>query len=88
MEFVDLKGGLVVPTDVLGFALALEERGIVLESVGEALKVRGPAGKPELSEDEIAFIKARKAHLLAVAAYRAPIHTDNASGAAVQRSTD
>jgi hypothetical protein len=73
MEFVELKGGLTLPTDVLEFALKLEDRGIVLEAAGEVLRVKEKTGsKPVLSDEESAFIRSRKAHLMAVAAYQAP----------------
>ena len=74
MEFVELRGGRVLPVDVLEFALRLEERGIQLEAAGDVLKVKDKTGsKPVLSEQETAFIRSRKAHLLAVASYQAPI---------------
>lgn len=72
MAFVELRGGLTLPVEVVEFALGLEDRGVRLEAAGDVLRVTSAAGKPELSESEIAFIRSRKAHLLAVAAYQAP----------------
>ena len=72
MEFVELRGGLTLPVEILEFALGLEARGVHLQASGDVLKVSADEGKPILSEDEIAFIRNRKAHLLAVAAYQAP----------------
>jgi hypothetical protein len=72
MEFVELRGGLTLPTDVIEFALGLENRGLQLEAAGDVLRVKAQDGKPILSAEETAFIRSRKAHLLAVAAYQAP----------------
>lgn len=72
MEFVELQGGLTLPVEILEFALRLEDRGVHLQVAGDVLKVTADAGKPVLSEDEVAFIRKRKAHLMAVAAYQAP----------------
>jgi hypothetical protein len=73
LAFVELKGGLTLPEDVIAFALQLEDRGMTLLADGETLKVRAAEGKPVLSESDQAFIRNRKHHLLAVAAYQAPI---------------
>jgi hypothetical protein len=72
LEFVELRGGLTLPVDILQFALKLENRGLHLQADGEILRVTSDAGKPDLSEDEMAFIRLRKAHLLAVASYLPP----------------
>ena len=72
MEFVELRGGLTLPVDVVEFALRLEDRGVRLEAAGDVLRVTSAAGKPELSEEETSFIRSRKAHLMAVAMYQAP----------------
>lgn len=73
MEFIELKGGLIVPADVIAFGCALEARGITLAVDGEKLRVRGSAGAPPaLSEEDAAFIRARKPHLMALVAYEAP----------------
>lgn len=72
MEFVELRGGLTLPTDVLEFALRLEDRGVHIQANGDVLKVTADEGKPVLSEEEVAFIRSRKPHLLAVAGYQAP----------------
>lgn len=74
MEFVELRGGLVLPTEVIEFALALENRGIAFQAAGEVLRATSTTGeKPNLSAEDVAFIKARKGHLLALAGYQAPI---------------
>jgi hypothetical protein len=72
LEFVELRGGLTLPVDILEFALKLENRGLHLQADGEILRITSDAGKPDLSEDEMAFIRPRKAHLLAVASYLPP----------------
>lgn len=72
MAFVELRGGLTLPEEVLAFALRLEDRGIRLHASGDVLKVTADVGKPELSPEETAFIRSRKPHLLAIAAYQAP----------------
>ena len=72
--FVELKGGLFAPWEALTILWALEDRGITCEIVGDKLRVKGPAGtKPQLSEAEIATIKARKPHLMALIAYEPPL---------------
>ncbi len=74
MEFIELNGGLTVPeTDITGL-LALEARGMRFIVDGEKLRIRGPVDgqTPDLTADEVAFIKARKAHLMALVAYEAP----------------
>jgi len=73
MEFIELRGGLTLPVEVVEFALRLEDRGIQLEAVKDVLRVKAKTGsKPILSDEETAFIRSRKAHLLAVATYQAP----------------
>ena len=72
MEFVELRGGLTLPVEILEFALGLEARGVHLQANGDVLKVTSDEGKPILSDDEVAFIRNRKPHLLAVAAYQVP----------------
>jgi hypothetical protein len=72
LEFVELRGGLTLPVDILEFALKLENRGLHLQADGEILRITSDAGKPDLSDEEMAFIRLRKAHLLAVASYQAP----------------
>ena len=73
MEFIELRGGLTVPADVLDFALKMEEAGFHLQADGDVLRVTLDSGKrPNLSAADSAFIRSRKAHLLAVAAYRPP----------------
>ena len=73
MAFVELKGGLVLPEEVIAFALGLENRGVRLSVAGDVLRVTSVAGgKPELSESDVAFIRNRKAHLMAVASYAPP----------------
>ena len=72
MEFVELKGGLMLPVEILDFALKLENRGLHLQADGEVLRVTSDTGKPDLSVEEMAFIRLRKAHLLAVASYLPP----------------
>lgn len=74
-EFIELRGGLIVPADAVALLVDLERRGITCSSTeGGVLRVKGPKGgdKPELSAVEVAAIKARKAHLLALVAYEAP----------------
>jgi len=73
MEFIELRGGLTLPVEVVEFALRLEDRGIQLEAVKDVLRVKAKTGsKPILSDEETAFIRSRKAHLLACASYVAP----------------
>lgn len=62
-----------MPEEVIAFALGLEDRGVHLQAVGDVLKVTSDLGKPELSDEETAFIRARKAHLMSVAGYQAPV---------------
>jgi hypothetical protein len=72
LEFVELRGGLTLPVDILEFALKLENRGLDLQADGEVLRVTSDAGKPDLSDEEMAFIRLRKPFLLAVASYLPP----------------
>lgn len=72
MELVELRGGLIVPAEVIAFGCALEGRGITMAVDGDKLRVRGQDGPPQLSAEETAFIRARKAHLMALVAYVAP----------------
>ena len=68
-----LAGGLATPVEPLALALDLDRRGITLRVEGDKLRVVGVDGaKPELSEAETAAIRRWKAHLIALAEYRAP----------------
>lgn len=80
MNLIELRGGLVVPADVLTFALQLEDRGVVIKADGEKLRVAGPDNsKPDLSPEEIAFITRWKPHLVAIASYSAPAMAQEAA---------
>ena len=72
LEFVELRGGLTLPVEILEFALNIENRGLRLQADGEILRVTSEKGKPELLVGEMAFIRSRKRHLLAVASYLPP----------------
>jgi hypothetical protein len=73
MDFIELRGGLTVPAETITFLCGLENRGITCELSGETLRVKGPNNqKPELSESDSTFIRARKAHLMALIAYQPP----------------
>ena len=73
MELVELRGGLTVPLEDLQFLWALETLGMACEVVGDKLRVQGPNGtKPDLSDEDVTYIKARKPHLLALVAYQPP----------------
>ena len=67
MELIELRGGLTVPLGDLQFLWALETLGMTCEVVADKLRVQGPDGtKPNLSEEDVTYIKARKPHLLAL----------------------
>ena len=72
LEFVELRGGLTIPVEILEFALALENRGLRFQADGDVLRVTSEKGKPELLVGEMAFIRSRKAHLMAMASYQPP----------------
>ena len=75
MELIDLKGGLVLPTEALTLALSLEARGFLMEPAPDGrLHVRppqNPAGGilAVLSAEDRAAIHKWKPHLLAILAY-------------------
>ena len=72
-ELIEFRGGLVAPVDAVRLLWALEDRGIRCQTAGSTLRVTGPNGTtPELTDEEITTIKARKPHLLALVAYQAP----------------
>ena len=78
-DFIELSGGLTVPAADIALLLDLERRGCSFEVAGETFKVKGVNGaKPELSPEEIATIKRRKAHLMALVAYQADTQTPSA----------
>ncbi len=69
MDFITLRGGLIVRTDALQLALALEAKGHTLTAKDGALMVSH--GSTLTSEDR-SHIQALKIHLIACVTYRAP----------------
>jgi hypothetical protein len=67
-DFVYLRGGLTLPLTVLRLAWDLEERGVVLQHVGDALLV---APRNALTDGDRALIRRWRLHLLALLEYDA-----------------
>ena len=70
VEFVTLKGGLMIPVPALRLALDLEARGIPLETDADRQFV---VPKDErLTTDDLVNMQRWRAHLGAIVDYRAP----------------
>lgn len=69
MATVELKGGLIVRTDAIALALALESRGVML-SVKDGVLHAAP-GSALTAADRVA-VKALRLQLMAIAGYEAP----------------
>jgi len=68
-ELVELKGGLIVASDAVTLALALDQRGHTLTAKdGTLLVSNGSALTPE----DRAEIQQHRWHLLAIAGYQPP----------------
>lgn len=69
MSAIELRGGLLVQSDALDLALALEQRGLTLAAKDGALLVSPGSA---LSADDRVAVQRWKRHLLAIAAYQPP----------------
>lgn len=69
MSTIELRGGLLVRTDAIALALALEFRGVTLFIENETLKAKpGSALTPE----DLAAVKTLRMQLMAIAGYEPP----------------
>lgn len=71
MDFIELRGGLLVRPEAVALAVALEARGHVLAATGTVLTVSNGSA---LTPDDRAQIRALKPQLIALATYEAPDH--------------
>lgn len=69
MSAIELRGGLLVQSDALDLALALEQRGLTLAAKDGVLLVSPGSA---LSADDRVAVQRWKRHLLAIAAYQPP----------------
>ncbi len=69
-DFVELRGGLILPVLVISLAVSLEAKGfLLLQGEDGRLVIRSRQGECQLTDDERDLVKNNRDHLLAVVAY-------------------
>jgi hypothetical protein len=73
MDILELRGGIIASVKDLTFLWGLENQGMAFRVDGASLRIAGANNqKPDLSAEDVAFIKARKPHLCALVGYQPP----------------